>query len=84
MKNLFDKTLQQISEQPLHETLKQYRVLAVISIAFIGWLMADLLGWYKGIAETLSPQATAGLFAFLAALLGAFVKALNNVKEKHE
>jgi hypothetical protein len=73
-----------ILEQPLHQTLKQYRILAIVSVAFIGWLMTDLVGWYKGVAHTLSPEATAGLFAFLAALLGAFVKALNNVKEKHE
>lgn len=73
-----------ITSQPLHQTLKQYRILAIISVAFIGWLMVDLVDWYKGVAHSLSPEATAGLFAFLAALLGAFVTALNNVKEKHE
>ncbi len=70
--------------QPLHKTLKQYRILAIISITFIGWLIADLVGWYKSAAHSLSPEATAGLFGFLIALLGAFVKSLNNVKEKHE
>lgn len=73
-----------LKEQPLHQTLKQYRILAVISIAFIGYLMYDLVAWYKTIAETLSAEATAGLFGFLVALLGAFVKSLNNIREKHE
>ena len=76
--------MKHILQQPLHKTLKQYRLLAIISITFIGWLMTDLVEWYKGISATLSPEATAALFAFLAALLGAFVKSLNNVKEKHE
>jgi hypothetical protein len=73
-----------IRTQPLHQTLKQYRLLAIACVCFIGWLMADLVEWYKTVAVTLSPEATAGLFAFLAALLGAFVKSLNNVREKHE
>jgi hypothetical protein len=73
-----------IRTQPLYQTLKQYRILAICSVMFIGWLMVDLLDWCKTTAETLSAEASAGLFAFLAALLGAFVKALNNVREKHE
>ena len=76
--------MRHLIEQPFHQTLKQYRILAIISIGFIGWLMADLVAWYKSVADSLSPEATVALFGFLAALLGAFVKSLNNVREKHE
>lgn len=73
-----------LTTQPLHQTLKQYRILAIVSVVFIGWLLHDLISWYKSVSGDLSPEATAALFAFLAALLGAFVKSLNNVREKHE
>ena len=73
-----------IKEQPLHQTLKQYRILAIICIAFIGYLMYDLVFWYKTVAETLSAEATAGLFTLIAALLGAFIRTVNNIREKHE
>lgn len=73
-----------LREQPLHQTLKQYRVLAIICIAFIGWLMADLVAWYKVEAHELSAESTAGLFGLLIALLGAFIRTVNNIREKHE
>ena len=73
-----------LREQPLHQTLKQYRVLAIICIAFIGYLMYDLVTWYKSVAEILSAEATAGLFTLIAALLGAFIRTVNNIREKHE
>lgn len=73
-----------LKEQPLHQTLKQYRVLAIICIAFIGWLMVDLVSWYKLNAHDLSTESTAGLFTLIAALLGAFIRTVNNIREKHE
>mgnify|MGYP000438576416 CR=1 FL=1 len=84
MKPFLEKTLEQISEQPLHQTLKQYRLIALISIAFIGYLMYDLAMWYKTVATTLSVEATAALFGYQLSLLGAFVKSFNNIREKHE
>lgn len=69
--------------QPLHLTLKQYRVVAIFSIMFIGWLMIDLIVWYKDVATKLQTEGVAGLFGFLTALLGAFVKSFNNITEKH-
>lgn len=84
MKGLFDVTIQEITEQPLHKTLKQYRIVALVCIGFIGWLIFDLLNWYKENALELSTEATAALYVFLPILLGAFVKSFNNIREKHE
>ena len=46
--------------------------------------MYDLVTWYKSVAEILSAEATAGLFTLIAALLGAFIRTVNNIREKHE
>lgn len=73
-----------VREQPLHTTLKQYRVLAMTSISFIGYMMLKCWEFYEANHSNMSTESVAGFFTFVAALLGAFVKCVNNIQGKHE
>jgi len=73
-----------IKEQPLHKTLKQYRVLAILSLAFIGYMMLDCWSFFEENHTTMSVESAAGFFTYVAALLGAFVSCVKNVQARHE
>lgn len=78
------KPIEHIWHQPLHVTLKQYRLMAIASILFLARFMERMWSFYEVNASTLSAEAAAAFFTFAAAVLGAFVKAINNIREKHE
>ena len=71
-------------EQPLHMTLKQYRVIAVISLSFIGYMMLNAWKFFEIHHAELSAESVAAFFTYVAVLLGAFVKCVNNIQGKHE
>ena len=73
-----------IMQQPLHLTLKQYRVLAIISIGFIGYMMLNAWKFFELNHADMSTESVAGFFTYVAALLGAFVKCVNNIQGRHE
>ena len=73
-----------ITEQPLHQTLKQYRLIAIASVIFIGYMMLNCWEFFEYNHDKLSTEGTAGFFTLVAALLGAFVKCINNIQVRHE
>jgi len=73
-----------IRTQPLHQTLKQYRVVGILSILFLGYMMLESWEFYEVAHATMSAEGVAGFFAYVAALLGGFIKSINNIREKHE
>lgn len=73
-----------LTEQPLYVTLVRYRVVAVISLAFIGYMMLNAWNFYEIHYAKLSAESAAAFFTYIAILLGAFVKCVNNIQERHE
>ena len=76
--------LKHIIEQPLHITLKQYRVIAMCSVTFLGWMMIKAWNFFELNHQLMSVESAAGFFTFVAALLGAFVKCINNIQGRQE
>jgi hypothetical protein len=76
--------IKHIGKQPLHTSLKQYRILAIGSVCFLGYMLLKVWDFYENNHTTLSVESVAGFFAFVAALLGAFVKCINNTQVKQE
>mgnify|MGYP006075015145 CR=1 FL=1 len=76
--------IKHISTQPLHTTLKQYRVLAISSVCFLGYMLVRVWAFYEEAHNELSTESAAAFFAYVAALLGAFVKCINNTQAKQE
>mgnify|MGYP001172344176 CR=1 FL=1 len=70
--------------QPLHQTLKQYRVIAVLSVTFIGYMMLKAWNFYEVNHALMSAESVVAFFTFVATLLGAFVKCVNNIQGRHE
>ena len=73
-----------IAEQPLHTTLKQYRVIAIISVSFIGYMMLKAWAFYELNHTTMSTAGVGGFFTFVASLLGAFVASVKNIQGRQE
>ena len=73
-----------IVEQPLHITFKQYRIIAISSVFFLGYMMINAWNFFEQNHQLMSVESAAGFFTFVAALLGAFVKCINNIQGKHE
>jgi len=73
-----------IRTQPLHVTLKQYRVIGIISVMFLGYMMLVAWEFYEINHATMTTESVAGFFTYVAALLGAFIKAIGNIQGKHE
>lgn len=70
--------------QPFHITLKQYRVIAIASVFFLGYMMLKAWDFFEQNHTLMSVESAAGFFTFVAALLGAFVKCINNIQVRHE
>jgi hypothetical protein len=80
---LVKKVIDHLWEKPLYENLIQYKILGVVSVIFIGYLIYDLLTWFKMVHETISPAATGAVFAFLGTLIPTFKWALSYVRAKN-
>ena len=70
--------------QPLHQTLKQYRVIAILSVSFIGYMMLHAWDFYAVSHASMSAEGVVAFFTYIAALLGAFVKCVNNIQGRQE
>lgn len=73
-----------IRTQPLYVTLKQYRIIAVVSIFFLGYMMIVAWEFYELNFKEMTTESAAGFFTYVAALLGAFIKCVTNIQGKHE
>ena len=73
-----------ITEQPLYTTLKQYRIITIVSMIFIGYLMSIAWFFYTENHETMSKEGVAGFFGYIVTLLGAFKFCLTNIQARHE
>lgn len=73
-----------IVQQPLHVTLVRYRIIAVSSISFIGYMMFVAWTFFEASHTTLSAAGAAGFFTYVGALLTAFVKCVQNIQVRHE
>lgn len=71
-------------KQPLHQTLKQYRIVAILSVTFIGYMMINAWNFYEINHTLMSAESVVAFFTFVATLLGAFVKCVNNIQGRHE
>jgi hypothetical protein len=80
----YTKFRNHVTEQPLHVTLKQYRIVAIVGMGFIGYMMLKVWGFFEVSHSTLNSSGAAGIFTFIAALLGAFIKCFNNIQGKQE
>ena len=78
------KSLQHLSEQPLYETLKQYKIIGIISLCFIGYLILDVWGWFKLNSIDISTEATAAVFAFLGILMPIFKWTISYIGDKSD
>jgi hypothetical protein len=78
------KVIEHIHQQPLHITLKQYRLISIAAIVFSGWFMLEVWEFYKLHVGKLSEYELVALFGFLGALLGTFKFSIDNIKDKHE
>lgn len=74
------KVIDHLWTKPLYENLREYRILGVVAVVFIGYLIYDLLMWFKLVYETISPAATGAVFAFLGTLIPTFKWALSYVR----
>lgn len=81
---MMKKAIEHIWIQPLHTTLKQYRLIAIAAIVFSGWFMVEVWEFYKLNVGKLSEYELVALFGFLGALLGTFKFSVDNIKNKHE
>lgn len=72
--------------KPLHILLRQYRVLAVILLAFFGILTWDMWEWFQGNYKELDDNMeAAGVFSSLVLLsAGALKWGLENVMKRHD
>lgn len=73
-----------LTDQPLHLTLRQYRIIAVTSIVFLGWMLLKVWGFYELNYTTMSAEAAVAFFSFVGTILGAFMKCVNNIQGRHE
>lgn len=74
-----NKILSRYSSQPLHETLKDFRVVPISSITFIMWLLSDMWHFYKT-KYALSPTMDEIAFlTFAGSVVGIFWKATHNI-----
>ena len=73
-----------IVTQPLHQTLKQYRIIAITSVGFIGFMMLTAWNFFEANHGNMSAAGVGGFFTYVAALLGAFVKCVNNIQGRQE
>jgi len=58
-----------------------------MSLLFIGYLIIDAWNWFKVNSETLSPEATAAVFAFLGMLIPIFkwtITYIGTIEDKNE
>lgn len=78
------KAIEHLWLQPLHITLKQYRLIAIAAILFSGWFMLEVWDFYKENVGKLSEYELGALFGFLMALLGTFKFSVDNIRNKHE
>lgn len=78
------QAIKHIYEQPLHTTLKQYRLIAIAAIVFSGWFMIEVWEFYKQNVGKLQEYELIALYGFLTALLGTFKFSVDNIKAKHE
>lgn len=76
--------LSHIKDQPLYKTIRQYRILLLIQVWFIGYLMWDLSMFYKEVYKEMPTEAMVALFGFLASLLGFFKWANDNSKLRED
>ena len=76
--------MKHIKEQPLHVTLKQYRIVGVGSVLFLGYMMVLAWNFYEINHASMTTEGVAGFFTYVAALLGAFIKSIANIQAKHE
>jgi len=76
--------MKHLREQPLHVTLKQYRVIGVASVVFLGYMMLVAWDFYEANHSQMTPEGVAGFFTYVAALLVAFNKSIGNIQGKQE
>ena len=76
--------MKHVLEQPLHVTLKQYRLIGVGSVVFLGYMMLNAWDFYELNHTLMTTEGVAGFFTYVAALLGAFIKSIGNIQAKHE
>lgn len=74
------KVIEHLWTKPLYENLREYRILGVVAVVFIGYLIYDLLMWFKDVYVDIPPSATAAVFAFLGTLIPTFKWALSYVR----
>ena len=73
-----------ITEQPLHKTIRQYRVVAISGIIFLGYMLVKCWNFFELNHQEMSAESAAGFFTLVAAILAAFNKCINNIQEKNE
>ena len=76
--------MRHLIDQPLYQTLKQYRLIGVGSVIFLGYMMLIAWEFYEFNHSEMTTEGVAGFFTYVAALLGAFIKSLANIQSKHE
>lgn len=76
--------MKHLLEQPLYVSLKRYRIIAVVSIFFLGYMMVVAWAFFEANFKELTAESAAGFFTYVAALLGAFIKCVTNIQGKHE
>ena len=76
--------MKHLREQPLHQTLKQYRVIGVLSVLFLGFMMYKAWVFFEDQHTNLTTEGAAGFFTYLAALITAFLKSIASNQGKQE
>lgn len=65
-------------------TLKQYRLIGVLSIVFLGYMMHKAWVFFELQHGNLTTEGAAGFFTYLAALIAAFLKTISSIQGKQE
>lgn len=77
------KALHFIVEQPLHLTLRQFRIPTLVVL----WVSIDILYKLVSLLESLElseGQASTAIIGFATVVLGAIWKGINNLAESHK
>tara|TARA_R110000851_G_scaffold252109_2_gene404626 strand:+ start:218 stop:451 length:234 start_codon:yes stop_codon:yes gene_type:complete len=72
--------MKHLKEQPLHQTLKQYRLISVISVFFLGFMMYKAWVFFEVQHGSLTTEGAAGFFTYMAALIAAFIKSIASIQ----
>jgi len=73
-----------VNKQPLHATLRHYRIVAIAITVFFMFLTWDMWQWFKDNQSTMDEASTAGFISLALFAAGVVKWSLENITKSQE